>query len=48
MPVEIPLDDGTRVTITGPAANDGGDAIVHALEQALVLARRVAGHHQAA
>lgn len=42
------LDDGTTVSVNGPAAHGGPEAIVEALEQALEQARRNIGRIQAA
>jgi ParB family transcriptional regulator, chromosome partitioning protein len=46
--IEYRLDDGTSVTISSPAAGDGQEAVIAALEQALNLARQGQGRGQAA
>jgi ParB family chromosome partitioning protein len=45
---EYRLDDGSTVSVTGPAAAEGIDGVITALERALELARDVKGTGQAA
>jgi ParB family chromosome partitioning protein len=46
--IEYRLEDGTSVTVSGPAAAGGADAIIAALEQAIERVRQGQGRGQAA